>query len=166
MNFNDPGKICVALAVWTAFGAGFVDAEQKDAAVMKHASGSFDVTLVPQAADDKNAEPVVGRMTIDKQFHGDLEATGHGQMLAFRTDVKDSAGYVAMERVAGTLHGLKGTFALQHSGTMDRGKPDLAITVVPDSGTGELMGLSGRMTINIVEKKHLYEFDYKLPKRD
>ena len=102
-------------------------------------------------------------MTIDKQFHGDLEATSKGQMLAFSTDVKGSAGYVAMEQVNGTLHGRTGTFVLQHSGTMTRGAPQLSLTVVPDSGTGELVGLAGKMNIIIADGKHSYEFDYTLP---
>lgn len=128
----------------------------------KHASGTFEVKMNPQAPEDNVGDPTVGRMSLDKQFHGDLEATSKGQMLAAGTDVKDSAGYVAMERVKGTLHGHKGTFALQHSGTMTRGTPQLSITVVPDSGTGELVGLAGKMTINIVDGKHFYEFEYTL----
>ena len=88
-------------------------------------------------------------MSIDKQFHGDLEATSKGQMLAAGTDIKDSAGYVAIERVIGTLHGQSGAFALQHSGTMTRGALQLTVTVVPDSGTGQLVGLAGNMTINV-----------------
>jgi len=102
-------------------------------------------------------------MTIDKQFHGDLEATSKGQMLAFSTEVKGSAGYVAMEQVNGTLRGRNGTFVLQHSGTMTRGAPQLIVTVVPDSGTGELTGLTGKMNIIIADGKHSYEFDYTLP---
>jgi hypothetical protein len=116
----------------------------------------------PQAPEDNVGEPNVGRMSLDKQFHGDLEGGSKGQMLAAGTDVKDSTGYVAMERVKGTLHGRKGTFALQHSGTMTRGTPELSITVVPDSGTGDLVGLAGKMTINIVDGKHFYEFEYTL----
>jgi hypothetical protein len=103
-------------------------------------------------------------MSIDKQFKGDLDATSTGQMLAVGTDVKDSAGYVAMERVSGTLHGKKGSFALQHSGTMKRGVPALSVTVVPDSGTGELVGISGRMTIEVAQGKHSYTFDYRIEK--
>jgi len=132
--------------------------------VTKHASGTFEVKMSPQAPDDKVGDPTVGRMSLDKQFHGDIEATSNGQMLAVSTDVKDSAGYVAMERVKGTLQGRKGTFALQHSGTMTRGTPKLRITVVPDSGTDELVGLAGKMMINIVDGKHLYEFEYTLAK--
>ena len=128
----------------------------------KHASGAFDVKLTPQT--DQNGEPTVGRMSAEKVFHGDLEGTSKGLMLAVMTDVQGSAGYVAMERVNGKLHGRAGTFALQHSGTMTRGAPQLIITVVPDSGTGELTGLAGRMTIDIVEGKHFYKFDYTLTK--
>lgn len=101
-------------------------------------------------------------MSIDKQFRGDLEATSKGEMLAASTDVQGSAGYVAMERVTGTLHGRSGAFTLQHSGTMTRDAQQLTVTVVPDSGTGELVGLAGTMTIDIVDGKHLYVFDYTL----
>ena len=138
---------------------------QKEKLVTKHASGTFDVKVNPQSDEQSDRQPdgpTVGRMTLDKQFHGDLEAASKGQMLAYSTEVKGSAGYVAMERVNGSLNGKSGSFALQHSGTMDRGKPQLIITVVPDSGTGDLAGLSGKMTINIVDGKHFYEFDYTL----
>jgi uncharacterized protein DUF3224 len=136
---------------------------QKEAVVTRHASGTFEVKLNPQV-DDKVGDPTVVRMSSDKQLHGDLEGTSKGQMLAVRTDVKDSAGYVAMERVTGALQGRSGTFALQHSGTMTRGTPQLTITVVPDSGTGQLVGIAGKMTINIVDGKHSYEFVYTLAK--
>lgn len=136
--------------------------QQKGSAVTNQAKGTFVVKLSPQT-DDKVGDPSIGRMSIDKQFSGDLEGTSKGQMLAAMTEVKESAGYVAMERVDGKLRGRKGTFALQHSGTMDKGAPQLSITVVPDSGTGELVGLKGKMTINIVDGKHFYEFDYSLP---
>jgi hypothetical protein len=102
-------------------------------------------------------------MSIDKQFHGDLEGTSKGEMLAARGGVEGSAGYVALEQVTGSLHGRTGTFYLQHSGTMDRGAPTLAVTVVPDSGTGELTGLTGKMNIIIEGGAHRYEFDYTLP---
>ena len=124
------------------------------------ASGTFEVKLKPQT--DDAADPTVGRMSIEKQFHGDLEATSKGQMLAVQGDVKGSAGYVAIERVIGTLAGHTGTFALQHTGTMNRGVPEQSVTVVPDSGTGELAGLSGKMTIKVAEGKHFYEFEYEL----
>ena len=124
------------------------------------ASGPFEVQLAPQPTD---AGPAVGRMSIDKQFDGDLVASSKGEMLAFRTTVEGSAGYVAIEQVTGTLHGRRGSFALQHSGTMDRGAPALTVTVVPDSGTEELTGLTGRMDIIIEGRKHSYRFEYHLP---
>jgi len=99
-------------------------------------------------------------MSIDKQFHGDLEATSQGEMLSAGTDMKGSAGYVAIERVTGTLDGRSGGFVLQHNATMTRGAPYLNIIVVPDSGTGELAGLDGTMNIVIDKGKHSYEFQY------
>ncbi len=125
-----------------------------------HASGTFDVKLTPQADDGGDAG--VGRMSIDKQFHGDLEGTSKGQMLSAMGSVKGSAGYVAMERVTGNLKGRSGSFVLQHSGTMTRGEPQLIVSVVPDSGTGELAGLAGTLTIKIAEGRHSYEFEYTL----
>lgn len=130
-----------------------------------HARGSFDVKANPQKPDNKEAEAAnLGRLSLDKQFHGDLDGTSKGEMLGAMTEVKGSAGYVAMERVSGKLHGRNGTFVLQHSGTMTNGVPQLSVTVVPDSGTGELLGIAGAMTIKIEEGgKHFYEFDYTLP---
>jgi hypothetical protein len=128
-----------------------------------HASGTFDVKLSPQGQDDKADGSTLGRMTIDKQFRGDLEATSKGQMLVAGTDVKNSAGYVAIERISGTLDGRSGSFALQHSGIMTRGAPQQTITVVPDSGSGELAGLAGSMTVVIEGGKHSYTFEYTLP---
>ncbi|HMD84944.1 MAG TPA: DUF3224 domain-containing protein [Terriglobia bacterium] len=130
---------------------------------MIHASGTFDVELTPQQPDNKEAESAkLGRMSIDKKFCGDLEATSKGEMLSAMTEVKGSAGYVALERVSGTLHGRSGTFVLQHSGTMTRNAPELSITVVPDSGAGQLVGLAGKMTIKTADGKHFYELDYTL----
>lgn len=129
-----------------------------------HAKGAFEVKLTPQEPDDKAEEAPIGRMSIDKQFHGDLEAVSKGQMLAAMTAVKGSAGYVAMERVSGTLQGRGGTFVLQHTGTMARGEQQLSVTVVPDSGTGQLAGLTGKMAIIIADGKHLYDFEYQLAK--
>lgn len=126
------------------------------------ATGTFDVTVVPQAADDYSEEGTLGRMTIDKLLRGDLEGTSKGQMLTAMTSVKGSAGYVAVERVTGTLHGAAGTFALMHTGTMTRGAPGLAISVVPDSGTGALTGLSGSFNIIRSDGQHAYEFDYDI----
>ncbi len=128
-----------------------------------YARGTFDVTMTPQPPDDTATVVSVGRMSLAKQFHGDLEATSTGQMLAVSTAVEGSAGYVAMEQVTGTLHGHNGTFALQHSGTMTRGTPQLTVTVVPDSGTAHLVGLSGALTITIVDRQHRYDFAYTLP---
>ena len=128
----------------------------------KHASGTFEVKMTPQTPEDKTKEAAIGRFSLGKQFHGDIEGTSQGEMLAVGTAVKGSAGYVAMEQVSAALNGRRGTFALQHTGTMTRGTPELSVTVVPDSGTGQLSGLSGRMTITIVDGKHLYEFDYTI----
>lgn len=128
-----------------------------------HARGTFEVKMTPQPAQDGVGDPGIGRMALDKQFQGDLEATSKGQMLAAGTDVSGSAGYVALERVSGTLHGRSGTFALQHSGTMTRGMPQLSIAVVPDSGSGELLGLAGTLAITITDGQHFYDFEYTLP---
>jgi hypothetical protein len=123
------------------------------------ANGTFEVKLLPQITEEK----ALSRMSIDKQFHGDLEATSKGEMLAAMTSVKGSAAYVAMERVSGWLYGRAGTFVLQHSSsTMTRGTPQQSITVVPDSGTDQLAGLTGKMTIIITDGKHSYEFEYQL----
>lgn len=130
-----------------------------------HAKGPFDVKLSPQEPSGPAAAAGIGRMAIDKQFHGDLEATSQGEMVAFMTSIKTSAGYVALEKVTGTLRGRSGSFVLQHSGIATAAAQDLTITVVPDSGSGELAGLSGRMTISIAEGgKHSYDFEYSLPK--
>lgn len=134
----------------------------EEPAVTHRAAGSFDVTLTPQAPAEGSEAPPWGRMAIAKTFHGDLAGTSRGEMLAAMTETKGSAGYVAVERVEGTLGGRTGSFFLQHSGLMDRGAPSLVITVVPDSGTGELAGLEGTMTIEITEGKHFYNFEYRL----
>jgi hypothetical protein len=123
-----------------------------------HATGTFDVKLTPQSAPDA----IPGRMSIDKQIHGDLEATSKGEMLAVMSEVKGSGVYVAIERVTGTLHGRTGAFVLHHTGIMDRGAQQLSVNVVPDSGAGQLTGLTGKMTIKIEAGKHFYEFDYTL----
>jgi hypothetical protein len=125
------------------------------------AAGSFDVTMNPEPHYDGFEDgTVLGRMSLTKTFHGDLEATSQVVMLSAGTPVKGSAGYVAIERVVGKLGGRAGTFILQHSGAMNRGQASLTVTVVADSGTGELVGLSGSMTIDIIEGKHFYGFDY------
>lgn len=126
------------------------------------ASGTFEVRMSPQAPDEGAEGVGIGRMLIDKRFEGDLEATSKGQMLAAGTSVAGSAGYVAMEQVTGVLGGRSGAFVLQHSGTMERGAASLTVSVVPDSGTGELEGLTGTMDIIIEEGQHSYVFDYAL----
>ncbi|HMC77611.1 MAG TPA: DUF3224 domain-containing protein [Vicinamibacterales bacterium] len=129
----------------------------------QHATGPFDVKMTPQPADGYADGATLGRMTLDKQFRGALEATGKGQMLTGMGGVKGSAGYVAIERVTGTLNGRQGSFVLQHTGVMDRGTPRLTITVVPDSGTDGLQGLAGTMTIEAAAGgKHSYDFNYTL----
>lgn len=131
---------------------------------MNHAEGTFDVKVTP-AADASAAGTAIGRFLLDKQFHGDLEGTSKGEMLGVHTSVKDSAGYVAMEEFTGTLKGREGSFILQHSGTMNRGALEMMVTVVPDSGTGQLTGIAGTMKITIANGKHSYEFDYTLPEK-
>jgi hypothetical protein len=126
------------------------------------ASGTFEVKLSPRAPDEGESGVGIGRMLLDKKFSGDLEATSRGQMLAAGTAVAGSAGYVAMEQVTGKLGGRSGTFILQHTGTMTRGATQLTVSVVPDSGTAELEGLTGNMNIIIAEGQHSYEFDYTL----
>jgi hypothetical protein len=128
------------------------------------ATGPFDVKITPQANNDTGDGASMGRMSIDKQFHGDLEGTSKGEMLTGMTAVKGSAGYVAIERVTGTLNGRAGSFVLQHSGTMTRGAPSLRVTVIPDSGTGDLAGITGQMNVVIEGGKHSYEFDYAFAK--
>ena len=130
------------------------------------ATGPFEVKLTPQAADDYADGAKLARLTLDKTFHGGLEATSKGQMLSAAGTVKGSAGYVAIERVTGTLDGRAGSFVLQHSGTMDRGAPQLVISVVPDSGTDALAGLGGTMSIDIAPGgAHSYVFEYTLDER-
>lgn len=137
-------------------------ASRKETLVTHRASGTFEVKLTPQPTIDGPEGAWRGRLLIDKQFRGDLEGTSKGEMLTAGTGVKGSAGYVAIERVSGTLHGRRGTFMLQHSGTMARGAAQLTITVVPDSGTDELAGLAGTMAITIADGKHSYQLDYTL----
>jgi len=125
------------------------------------AIGTFEVTMNPEPPYDSNEGASIGRVSIKKQFSGDLQATSTVEMIGARSlQVKGSAGYVAIERVVGKLHGKNGSFVLQHSGTMTRGKGELLVSVVPDSGTGELKGISGRMTIEISDGNHSYGFDY------
>lgn len=138
----------------------------QDTIMQQHAQGEFEVKLAPQPAAIGIEAARLGRQTIDKTFRGDLQATSLGEMLAVMTEVRGSAAYVALERVDGTLQGRRGSFVLQHSATMDRGAPALSVRVVPDSGTGELAGLSGEMSIQIDNGQHRYRFDYTLPGAD
>jgi hypothetical protein len=156
--------ICLSLAyVPSAYPqAQSPKSTQKEALVTRHANGSFDVKVTP--AQNSSGDASLGRMILDKQYHGDLEASSKGQMLTAGTSVKGSGAYVAIERVSGTLQGRNGNFMLQHSGTMTRGAPQLMITVVPDSGTDQLAGIAGKMSINIAaDGKHSYDFEYTLP---
>jgi len=127
---------------------------------MKRASGSFEVSIQPLANAEVSADPLLGRFLLAKKFSGDLDASACGHMLSAGTSVKGSAGYVAIDQVTGSLEGRKGSFVLQHSGSMRRGAPSLSVMVVPDSGTGELAGLTGTLSINIVDGKHFYDFLY------
>lgn len=127
-----------------------------------HAAGTFEVKLAPQPLANAEAGPLMGRLSINKTFSGDLQATSQGEMLSAGTAVKGSAGYVAMECVTGTLQGRSGSFVLQHSGTMNRGVPQLTVSVVPDSGTDELAGISGTLSIQIADGKHSYTMDYEI----
>ena len=129
---------------------------------MQHAKGDFDVKVNPLPLAGPAEDATLGRMSIEKEFHGDLEGTGKGQMLTAGAE-QGSGAYVAIEKVSATLAGRKGAFALYHKGIMTRGEPDLAVIVVPDSGTGELAGISGTLNILIEDGKHRYDFEYSLP---
>jgi hypothetical protein len=133
----------------------------KGALMTNRVSGPFDVKMIPQ--EDKTVDGVT-RMVLDKQYHGDLDGTGKGQMLTGGINANKSGAYVAIEKFTGTLHGRSGSFVLHHTGIMTRGTPDLTILVAPDSGTDQLAGISGKMTINIAaDGKHSYDFEYTLP---
>jgi hypothetical protein len=137
--------------------------EHREAAAMHQTTGSFEVKMAPQKPDNPQAEAAgLGRMSLDKQYHGDLEGTSQGEMLSVLDRQKGSGGYVAMERVTGKLQGRSGSFVLQHNATMNHGVPYLNIIVVPDSGTGELTGISGSMTIRIEGGQHSYDFEYAI----
>jgi hypothetical protein len=135
---------------------------QKNPSMPNHARGTFDVKVTPQPADGSDAGGPFGRLGLDKQFHGSLAASSKGTMLGAGTAVAGSGAYVAFELVSGTLDGKRGTFILQHVGTMRRNVPAMTVTVVPDSGTEQLTGLTGRMTIIIEGKKHSYDLEYSL----
>jgi hypothetical protein len=132
---------------------------------MPRATGPFEVALKPLPIDQESEALLLGRMSVDKHFHGELEGSSSGQMLTGGTSIRNSAAYVAIERVTGTLKGRKGSFTLQHTGVMNRGVPSLVITIVPDSGTDQLEGLRGTMTINVEAGRHSYQLDYTLGDR-
>jgi hypothetical protein len=136
---------------------------QKEGQMPTHATGTFEVKIVPQTPNDIETAAAIARMTIDKELHGDLEGTSKGEMLT-AGDPKVAAAYVALERVTGTLHGRAGTFVLQHTAAMTPTAQQLLITVVPESGSGQLIGLAGKFNIKIENKKHFYDFEYTLPR--
>jgi hypothetical protein len=146
------GVLCLG-----AMAVGVADAQTQRAA------GTFDVKIGTLPLADSAAGATLGRMSIDKQYHGALEGTGKGEMLTAGSAVEGSGAYVAIERVAGKLDGRSGTFVLQHSGVMAHGSQQLSVTVAPDSGTGELTGIAGKMNIVIEGGKHSYTFEYTLP---
>lgn len=150
------------IAAFTFVSGGQAAAPPKGSPAMQHAAGTFDVKITPQK-DEGVGHATIGRMGIDKQYHGDLVGSGLGQMLAGMGEVKDSGAYVAIERVTGTVHGRTGSFAVHHVGVMDRGAQRLVITVIPDSGTGDFAGITGTMTIEIKGGAHYYTLDYTLP---
>ncbi len=142
-------------------------AVQGEKTVSYHAKGTFEPTMTQEGPEDKAEGSTIARWSGTKKFHGDLEGTSEVQMLGASTNVKGSAGYVAMERVTGTLNGRQGSFVLQHSGTLNRGTAQLSVSVVPDTGTGELAGIAGTMSIKIeAGGKHFYEFAYTLPEKN
>ena len=130
---------------------------------MKRATGSFEVSLQPLSNAEVSSDAMFGRMLLTKKFSGDLAGSARGQMLSAGTPTQGSAGYVAIDQVSGSLDGRRGSFLLQHSGSMNRGVPTLSIKVIPDSGTDELAGISGTLSINIVDGKHFYDFLYSFP---
>ncbi len=126
-------------------------------------SGKFDVSLDPLEFSVQGVDEItLSRLSIDKTFHGELNAKSKGEMISARTAVPGSAGYVAIEQVEGTLDGRSGSFVLQHFGIMNKGESRLVLEVVPDSGAGDLVGLSGTMTIKIEDQQHYYEFEYQI----
>jgi uncharacterized protein DUF3224 len=159
-----PTVVLAALAM--AIGqVAVARSDEREAGMTRQAKGPFDVKVSPVAQESFDGGTALGRYSLDKQLHGDIEGASKGEMLTAGTAVPGSAGYVAIERFEGTLDGRKGTFVLQHLASMAHGEQQMDIRVVPDSGTGELAGLAGTMRI-VVEKdgKHFYELDYTLPR--
>jgi len=137
-------------------------AADEETAMTQHARGTFDVKVAPIPEEGSYGEAGLGRMSIDKTFHGDLEGTSVGQMLTAMAPTEGSGAYVAVEKVTGTLAGRSGSLMLHHRGVMTRGEPSLSVTIVPDSGTGELAGLAGTLTIDIRDGQHFYDLEYTL----
>jgi hypothetical protein len=153
---------CFVAAVGQQGATVPVETTKAGKAMTKHAKGEFDVKITPAA--DKTPDPALGRLVVNKNYRGDLEGTSVGEMLTSGTGAK-SGGYVLIERVTGTLNGMRGSFSLQHSGLMDDGVPQLNIVVVPGSGTEQLEGISGRYLLEIKEGKHFYDLEYTLPEK-
>ena len=150
---------CIVLCFYSA-----MEAQNKSA--KRIAKGTFDVKVTPLAAEDNVGDPTIGRLSLDKTWSGDLSGTSKGQMLGSQSETeKGSGGYVAMERFTGTLNGKRGSFSLQHHGTMVGGKFEINVYVVPGTGSGELAGISGTLKIIIEGGKHFYEFEYSLPSK-
>jgi len=169
LRFKTVGSSITLLFIFTA-GLCAVTAQtpapslqHKEAVMTRHAEGTFDVKTTPLAADEALAGTQVGRYSLVKQYHGDLDAISKGEMLGAGDLAKGNAGYVAIEQVNGTLQGHTGSFALQHVGAMEGGKYKMSVMVVPGSGTGELAGIAGTLTITIAAGEHSYAFDYTLP---
>ncbi|WP_229421822.1 DUF3224 domain-containing protein [Massilia aquatica] len=142
--------------------AALPTASAQAAPVLLHASGPFEITIIPAGTPEKEGRTATARMALDKRYAGELAASGEGTMLTAVSDVKGSAAYVAIERVSGTLAGRTGSFVLQHAGTMRGGTSQATITIVPDSGTGELSGISGSLALSVVDGKHFYALEYTL----
>ena len=156
-------KLRAALLLFLTIFVLALSAAQKEPPMPHHATGTFEVKLTPLDPAFKAEDNSIGRFSLDKQFHGALEAASKGEMLSGAGTVKGSGGYVAIERVTGVLDGRTGTFILQHNGTMQAGVFHLNVIVVPDSGTAQLTGLQGSMEIIIKDGKHSYDFTYTLP---
>jgi hypothetical protein len=158
-------QICLCACFLLSAQAPNIKSTAKDGLMSLHAEGTFEVKNSPLAADNAVNGTAIGRFALDKQFHGDLEGTSKGEMLGAGNPATGTAGYVAIEQATGALNGRHGSFALQHFGTMEDNKFDLLVKVVPGSGTGELTGIAGTMSIAIANGKHSWKFDYTLPAR-
>ena len=164
MKFRILTTLAGAVLASTLFASAAIQTN-KGTAVSATAKGTFDTKVTPQPAAEGD-DPTFSRFKVEKQFHGDLEGTSKVQMLAAGTSTKDSGGYVALEKVDAPLAGHKGTFVLQHMGSMKGGSFNLNIAVVPDSGADQLAGISGKFSIDIKDGKHFYTFEYSLPATD